>query len=287
MIYGAVEAGGTKFVCGIGSGPDDLRTVHLPTESPAATIRAVIDFFRASPESLAAIGVGSFGPVCIDPDSPLWGHITTTPKAAWRNYDLAGPIRAALGVPVGFDTDVNAAALGETRWGAARNVDSCLYLTVGTGIGGGAISSGRLVRGISHPEMGHIRIPHDQAADPFPGFCPYHGDCLEGLASGPAMEARWGRPAEELPSDHPAWKMEAHYLALGIANLICTLSPERVVLGGGVTRHPGLIRQVREDVRSLINEYITIPGIVPPGLGDRAGVCGALVLAEAIKSKCD
>lgn len=287
MTYGAVEAGGTKFVCGIGSGPDDLRTIQIATQSPSITIRAVIEFFRASQEPLAAIGIGSFGPVCIDPDSLLWGHITTTPKTAWRNCDLAGPIRTALGVPVAFDTDVNAAALGEARWGAARNVDSCLYLTVGTGIGGGAISSGRLVRGISHPEMGHIRIPHDHTEDPFRGSCAYHGDCLEGLASGPAMEARWGKPAEQLPPDHPAWKLEARYLALGIANLICTLSPARVILGGGVTRHPGLIRQVREDVRSLINEYITIPGVVPPALGDRAGVCGALVLAEDLKSKCD
>jgi len=287
MTYGAVEAGGTKFICGIGSGPDDLRAIQIPTESPAVTIRAVIEFFRASQEPLLAIGIGSFGPVCTDPHSPLWGHITTTPKTDWRNFDLVGPIRTALGVPIGFDTDVNAAVLGEARWGAARDIESCLYLTIGTGIGGGAISSGRIVHGMSHPEMGHIRIPHDHAEDPFPGSCPYHGDCLEGLAAGPAIETRWGKPAEELPPGHPAWELEAHYLALAIANFSCTLSSERVILGGGVMRHTQLFPRIREEVASLIGGYIAIPQIVPPTLGDRAGVCGALVLAQAIKSKCD
>ena|ERR1700722_14865601 len=277
-MYGAIEAGGTKFICGIGTEPGDLQTVQLPTGEPAATINAVIDFLRT--EKLSAVGIGSFGPVGTDCRSPDWGHITTTPKIAWRNCDLAGPIQRALGVPIGFDTDVNAAALGEARWGAARGIEDFLYLTVGTGIGGGVVASGRVIHGLSHPEMGHIRIPHDWNKDPFPGSCPYHGDCLEGLASGPAIAARWGTPAEELPSDHPAWTLEAHYLALAVINFTCTLSSARIILGGGVLRQAQLFPQIRAEAAILTNGYITLPEIIPPKLGDRAGVCGALVLAE-------
>lgn len=277
--FAGIEAGGTKFVCGVGNSPDDLQTIHIPTSEPGVTMDAVIGFLRRSGK-LAAIGIGSFGPICTDPQSPLWGHITSTPKLAWRNCDLAGPIRAALGVPVGFDTDVNAAALGEARWGAARGVEDFLYLTIGTGIGGGAVASGRVIHGVSHPEMGHIRIPHDRTSDPFAGCCPYHGDCLEGLASGPAIEARWGVPAEALPPDHPAWALEARYLALAVASFICTLSPARVILGGGVMRRAQLFPLIRSEVERLLNNYVGLPEIVPPALGERSGVCGALVLAE-------
>jgi fructokinase len=281
--FAGIEAGGTKFICGVGTGPSDLRTAQIPTGEPGETIAAVIDFFRKSGgEDLIAVGIGSFGPICTDPRSPSWGHITSTPKVTWRNTDLAGPIRAALGVPVGFDTDVNAAALGEARWGAAQGVNDFLYLTVGTGIGGGAIASGRVVHGMSHPEMGHIRIPHDLKTDPFPGCCPYHGDCLEGLASGPAIQARWGKPAAQLPPDHPAWELEARYLALAVANFAFTLSSDRVILGGGVMRQAQLFPQIRSELAQLINEYMALPEIVPPSLGDRAGVCGALVLAEQV-----
>ena len=280
-MFGAIEAGRTKFVCGVGRGPADLSTVHLPTGAPEPTIDAVVSFLReAGSGSLTAIGIGSFGPICTDRHSPEWGHITSTPKLAWRNCDLAGPIQAALGVPVGFDTDVNAAALGEARWGAAREFSDCLYLTIGTGIGGGAIVAGDVVHGMSHPEMGHIRIPHDTAADPFPGSCPYHRDCLEGLASGPSIEARWGIRAEELPVDHPAWALEARYLALAVVNFVCTLSSARVILGGGVMKQANLFPRIRSEAERLTNGYITLPEIVPPELGDRAGVCGALVLAE-------
>ncbi len=282
MFYGAIEAGGTKFVCGVGSSPDDLRTVRIPTAEPAGTIADVISFLReAGGGKLSAIGIGSFGPVCTDRQSAEWGHITSTPKTAWRNCDLAGPIGAAFGMPVGFDTDVNAAALAEARWGAARGVSDSLYLTVGTGIGGGAIASGRVVHGMSHPEMGHIRIPHDRTDDPFGGCCPYHGDCLEGLASGPAIEARWGKPADQLPMEHPAWLLEARYLALALAGFICTLAPARVILGGGVMRQRQLFPLLRSEVERLMNGYVALPEIVPPALGERAGVCGALVLAES------
>ena len=278
-MFGAIEAGGTKFICGVGTGPGDLRTVRIPTGEPVATIDAVISFLRDAGE-LKAVGIGSFGPICTDRRSPAWGHITSTPKLAWRNRDLAGPIQKALGVPVGFDTDVNAAALAEARWGASRDVTDSLYLTVGTGIGGGAVVDGQVVHGMSHPEMGHIRIPHDRSADPFDGCCPYHGDCLEGLASGPAILARWGKPAEDLAADHAAWRLEAHYLALAIVNFLCTLSTARVVLGGGVMEQAQLFPAIRAEVARLMNGYVGVPSIGPPDLGDRAGVCGALVLAE-------
>jgi fructokinase len=279
-MYGAIEAGGTKFICGIGTGPHDLQSIQIPTSTPAVTIDAVIHFLRTSGGAdLTAVGIGSFGPICTDPRSPAWGHITSTPKIAWRNCDLAGPIRKALGIPVGFDTDVNAAALGEARWGAARGIEDFLYLTIGTGIGGGAMASGRIIHGMSHPEMGHIRIPHNTNLDPYAGCCPYHGDCLEGLASGPAISARWGSSPEDLPPDHPAWELEAHYLALAVVSLSCTLSPARVILGGGVMRQAQLFPRIRSEVTQLLNGYIGLPDIVPPELGDRAGVCGALVLA--------
>ena len=181
-------------MCGVGTGPDDLELATFPTTTPDATLQSVIGFFRdhAGPQ-LSAVGIGSFGPVDLRPESPTFGYITSTPKPGWQQFDLAGKVAVALDVPVGFDTDVNAAAAGEARWGAGRGVPNFIYLTVGTGIGGGAIVNGEVIHGLLHPEMGHIRTPHDLVADPYPGGCPYHGDCLEGLASGPAMQARWGQ----------------------------------------------------------------------------------------------
>jgi fructokinase len=282
-IFGAIEAGGTKFICGTGTGPEDLKTFHVPTTSPRHTIEAAVRILReaAGSNRLAAVGIGSFGPVELDRGSPLYGHIVSTPKQGWSKVDLAGEVGRALGVPVAFNTDVNAAALGETRWGAGRDVASCLYLTVGTGIGGGAVFEGIPMQGTAHPEMGHIRLPHDLSADPFPGVCPFHGDCLEGLASGPAIAARWGRPADELAPDHPAWALEARYLALGIANVALTVAPARVILGGGVMRQQHLLAMVRREFSAILNGYRTLPEpyIVPPELGERAGVLGALALA--------
>jgi fructokinase len=287
-LYGGIEAGGTKFVCGFGTGPGGLTTARFPTTSPAATLARVVDFLtKEAGGSLRAIGIGSFGPVDLDRNSPTFGFITSTPKPGWANYNLAGEVQQALGIPVGFDTDVNAAALGEAEWGAGYGLSDLLYLTVGTGIGGGAIVGGRVLHGLVHPEMGHIRIPRDSTRDPFPGACPYHGDCLEGLASGPAMKQRWGTPAEQLPPGHPAWALEAHYLALALVDLALTLSPQRIVLGGGVMQ-PHLFAPVREEFLRLLNGYVRHPAlsqrieeyIVPPGLGDRAGLLGALVLAR-------
>jgi fructokinase len=274
-IHGSIEAGGTKFICGVGTGPDDLRTIQIPTTTPHETIAAAIEFLKG--HAPVSIGIGSFGPV-------KDGRITNTPKAGWQNVDLKGEIATALGVPVGFDTDVNAAALAETHWGAARDVASCLYLTIGTGIGGGAIFNGVPLHGLMHPEMGHIRIP---ASDGFPGgfsgVCPFHGNCLEGLASGPAIAKIWGRPAEELPPGYPAWDLEARYLALAVANFAFTLGPARIILGGGVMRQRHLFPLIRREFATLINNYLPVPDnyIVPPELGDRAGVLGGLLLARA------
>lgn len=288
-LYGAIEAGGTKFVCAVGTSPNDLHETRFPTTSPTETIARAIEFFRAQPP-VVAIGIASFGPIDLHPKSKTWGYITTTPKPGWANTDLAGAIHRALNVPVAFDTDVNVAALGEHRWGAAQGLDSFIYLTIGTGIGGGGLVSGKLMHGLIHPEMGHIRLPHDFARDPFPGACPYHDDCFEGLASGPAIEKRWGQRGELLPSDHPAWTLEAHYIALALVNYVCVLSPQRIVLGGGVMEQAQLFPLIRREVIELLNGYIQSPAIldhieeyiVPPGLGKQAGVLGAIALVETM-----
>ena len=278
-------------MCGVGTGPDDLQLTTVPTTSPQATIDQIIAFFRdQAGRELSAVGIGAFGPVDLHPESPTFGFITSTPKVGWQQYDLASTLYRALQVPIGFDTDVNAAAAGEARWGAGRGLPNFLYLTVGTGIGGGALVNGEVIHGLLHPEMGHIRIPHDLGADPFPGSCPYHKDCLEGLASGPAMQARWGKRAQELPADHPAWALEAHYLALGLATWVCTVSPERILLGGGVMQQASLFPMIRQELLRLLNGYIDAKPLLneidsyvaPPELGNRAGVLGAMVLAEHI-----
>lgn len=289
-LWGGIEAGGTKFVCAVGTGPDDLcGEVRFPSTTPEETIGRAIRFFqRQQKEPLTAVGIASFGPLDPNPDSPTFGYITTTPKPGWAHTDFGGTIRRALGVPVGFDTDVNAAALGEHRWGAAQGLDTFIYLTIGTGIGGGGMVNGKLIHGLMHPEMGHIRIPHDRGVDPYSGSCPYHGDCLEGLAAGPALEERWGQRGETLPADHPAWLLEADYLAFGLVNVICILSPQRIILGGGVMQQHQIFPLVRRRVQELLNDYLPVPAIldriddyiVPPGLGDRAGVLGAIALAQ-------
>ncbi len=295
-LWGGIEAGGTKFVCAVGTGPGNLRAkVRFSTTTPEETIGRAIQFFQQhhKKEPLAAIGIASFGPVDPNPDSPTFGYITTTPKPGWAHTDFAGTIRRALGVPVSFDTDVNGAALGEHRWGAAQGLDTFVYLTIGTGIGGGGMVNGTLIHGLIHPEMGHIRVPHDWASDPYPGCCPYHGDCLEGLAIGPALEGRWGQRAETLPADHPAWPLEAHYLALGLVNFICTLSPQRIIMGGGVMQQQQLFPLMRREVQELLNGYIHAAMIldriddyiVQPGLGNLSGVLGAMALAQRESAK--
>lgn len=285
-VVGGIEAGGTTWSCAVATGPDDVRAaVTFPTAGPAETLARAIAFFEdAGP--VEAIGIGCFGPVDLDRSSPTWGFVTTTPKPGWPGTDVAGPIGRALRVPVAFDSDVNAAALGEHRWGAARRLDTFSYVTVGTGIGGGGMAGGRLLHGLVHPELGHLRVPR-VAGDDFPGTCPYHGDCWEGLAAGPAIAARWGRPGEELAADAHVWELEARYLALGLVAVISVLSPERIVLGGGVLDAPGLIERVRAEVVALLAGYLATPALGPaidgylvrPELGGRAGVLGAIALA--------
>jgi fructokinase len=288
-MLGGIEAGGTKFVCGVGTGPEDLITASFPTRSPDETIADVLRFFRENGgSSIRSIGIASFGPVDLDSTSASYGHITSTPKAGWANFDLLSAIANPLGLPAFFETDVNAAILAEVRWGAAAGLSDAMYITVGTGIGGGIYTGGRVIHGMVHPEMGHLRIPHDLSQDPFPGICPYHGDCLEGLACGPAIEARWGCSARELPDSHPAWALEARYLALAVLNCALTVSPKRVLLGGGVMSKPQLFPMIREEFGRLINGYVRHRFVLeeldkyiqPPQLGSRAGVLGALVLAE-------
>jgi fructokinase len=275
----------------VGTGPDDLRDeIRFPTDAPEETMLRALAYFREqhSRHPLTAIGVASFGPVDPDRRSPTFGYVTNTPKPGWAHTDVAGMLRDALGVPVGFDTDVNGAALGEHRWGAAQGLDTFIYLTVGTGIGGGGMANGLLLHGLMHPEMGHLRVPHDWQADPYAGFCIYHGDCFEGLACGPAIEARWGKSARNLPPGHPAWALEANYLALGLVNMITILSPQRIILGGGVMDQPHLLPLVRRKVADVLAGYVQKPEllerieeyIVRPGLGNRAGVLGAIALAQ-------
>ena len=284
-LYGGIEGGGSKWECAIGTGADDVRArATIPTTTPTETIDRVVAFFESG-EAVTALGIGSFGPVDPDRSSSTWGHITTTPKPGWAHTDVGQEIARRLAVPVVFDTDVNAAVLGEHLWGAARGLQTFCYVTVGTGIGGGVMANGALVHGLVHPQFGHMRIPHDRAVDPFEGVCPYHGDCWEGLASGRALEARRSRPADELGDDEPLWELEARYLALGLVSVISILSPERIIVGGGVMKQPRLISLVREQVRRLLNGYVPRIDeredyIVTPGLGSVAGVLGAIALAQ-------
>jgi fructokinase len=289
-LWGAVEAGGTKFVCAVGTGPDDIRDEErFPTTTPAETLARAIAYFRQAESrhgKVAAFGIGSFGPVDLDPESPTWGSITATPKPQWSDTPVAGVLAREFGVPVGFDTDVNGAVLAEHRWGAGRGLDDLVYVTVGTGIGAGVLSGGRLVHGLVHPEAGHFMVPR-RADDPFEGNCPFHRGCFEGMAAGPALEGRWGVKGSELGPEHPAWELEAHYLALGLQVFLTVTSPSRIILGGGVMDQRQLFPLIRRKLVELNNGYIRHPRlaaddyVVPPGLGNQAGLLGAMALAEA------
>jgi fructokinase len=298
MLIAAIEAGGTKFACGLleasGTGrdrPQILDRATIPTTTPAETLKSAADFLRQASERSGrgkpdALGIGCFGPVDLLPASPTFGCITATPKPGWGNTRIAGYFGSELELPAAFDTDVNAAAFGEYLWGAAVGRRDFIYLTVGTGIGGGVFSNGLVIHGISHPELGHVKIRREEG-DTFEGACPFHRDCLEGLASGPAVAARWGMKAESLPPDHPAWELEARYLAKALAGYVLVLSPELIILGGGVGMRAGLA----ERVSALVGEELA--GYVPPladpkrlealvsrpGLGADAGLYGAAALA--------
>jgi len=314
-IYGGIEAGGTKFICAVGTGPTDLLIKRIETSTPQKTIGEVIKFFKPytveeTTMRLAAIGIASFGPLDLNKESPQYGYITNTPKPGWANVNFAGIINDTLDIPVAIDTDVNGAALGEREWGAAQGLNTFIYVTLGTGIGGGGIINGDLMHGLVHPEMGHIRIPHDNNDKPgFKGSCKFHQydprinsrfGCWEGLASGASMQQRWGKPPEEiLESDkdyNRAWNLEANYIAIGIYNLICTLSPQRIILGGGIMNHTNLLEKVQKKVEKLLNKYVAALDslekissyLVSPALVDAksnislSGVLGAIVLAKRI-----
>ncbi|MGQ3480204.1 ROK family protein [Paenibacillus sp. TY11] len=285
-ILGAIEAGGTKFVCGTGDEKGNIHDrISFPTTTPEETMEQVIKYFAG--KQVEAMGVGSFGPIDPVPGSNTYGYITSTPKPHWSHYNLIGRLKEHFDVPMTFDTDVNGAALGEYTWGAAKGLDSCLYMTVGTGIGAGAVVRGSVLRGLSHPEMGHILVRR-HPADQYKGGCPYHVDCLEGLAAGPAINQRWNTEGRELPVDHSAWEIEAFYLAQALMNYILILSPQKMILGGGVMKQEQLFPAVRKQLKELLNGYMQHQFlhkhieeyVVPPALGDNAGLSGGLALAQ-------
>jgi fructokinase len=292
QLFAGIEAGGTKFVCAVGNASGNvIDQIVIPTTTPDETMSQVIKYFNGININtpFAAIGIASFGPVDLDRNSPFYGYITTPPKPGWGQYNFVGAMKKAFDLPVGFDTDVNGAALGEYRWGAAKNLDTFIYVTIGTGIGAGGMVSGKLMHGMIHPEMGHIFIPHDHNKDKFAGVCPFHGDCLEGLANGPALQKRWGvRFALDLPADHPGWDLEAEYLAYAFANYTMMLSPQKIIAGGGVMKNKKIFPKIRVRVKNLLNGYIKHENIlskideyiIEPGLGAQSGICGALALAE-------
>ncbi|MBO4679772.1 MAG: ROK family protein [Lachnospiraceae bacterium] len=289
MHIGALEAGGTKMVCAIG---DELGNIYdktvIPTETPDVTVPLMIEYFKKA--HVDALGIGCFGPICLDKDDEHYGYITSTPKLSWRSYDIAGILSTSLGVAVGFDTDVNAACLGEVTFGCAQGLSDVVYLTVGTGIGAGIYSGGKLLHGNLHPEAGHILLRR-HPWDSYEGKCPYHKDCFEGLASGPALKERFGKSAAEI-NDPAAWQMEAFYIAQALTNYIMVLAPQKIILGGGVMHKSVLFPLVREEVERLLNGYLVTRElkdidnyIVPASLNDEQGIKGCLVLGRDAVAK--
>ncbi|MCE1253852.1 MAG: ROK family protein [Anaerolineae bacterium] len=289
-LYGGIETGGTKCVCMIAGGPDEvIAESRFSTTTPEETLLKAITFFREQKKihNLSGLGIGTFGPVDLDPDSATFGYITTTPKPGWANVNLAKRIENELQMPTVIDTDVNAAAMGEYLWGNAGGISPFVYFTIGTGIGMGGLFNGSLMHGLIHPEAGHMILKRDPITDPYAGFCAYHGDCFEGLASGPAIRARWGQSSHTMPDQHPAWKLEANYIAQAMVNTIVLLSPRKIILGGGVMQREHLFPMIQREVVSMLNGYVKSPQIlnqiedfiVPAKLGGRAGVLGSIALA--------
>lgn len=284
MLLGALEAGGTKMVCAVSDETGAiLERISIPTETPELTMPRLFAFFHGY--ELAALGIGTFGPADLNPASPTYGFITTTPKLAWRNYDIRGAFLKEFSLPIGFDTDVNAAALGEAAFGCMKDVENGIYITIGTGVGVGVLSEGSLLHGMLHPEGGHILLSKNEA-DSFSGCCPYHGTCLEGLASGPAIEKRYGKKAIELKDEPAVWELEAEYIAKALVNYILILSPERIVLGGGVMHQEQLFPLIRKKTAELLGGYLHTRQlsdiehyIVPPSLNDNQGILGCVKLA--------
>ena len=280
----AIEAGGTKFICGIGNENGEIfEKISIPTTVPEETMKKVIEYFKG--KEFEVMGVACFGPIDPVKGSKTYGYISKTPKPNWTDYDIIGELKKNFNVPMEFDTDVNGAALGESLWGAGKGLNSVMYITVGTGIGAGAVINGRMLQGLTHPEMGHISIKRNEN-DKFKGKCPFHSDCLEGLASGPAIEDRWGEKAYNLEDKNEVWELEAYYLAQALINYILILSPQRIIMGGGVMKQEQLFPLIRKEVIKQLNGYINKKEIledidnyiVAPKLGDNAGLCGAVAL---------
>ena len=282
-LYAAIEAGGTKWRVAVGRSPDLVADTTIPTTDPDATISACIEFIRSSGFPVAGVGISSFGPVDLDPSSTTFGFITTTPKSGWSNTNLKATIEDALGVPAVMEIDVGGAALGEWLWGAGHDLDLIVYVTVGTGIGGAALQGGRTFHEHGHPEMGHITVAREEG-DTFAGNCPFHGDCLEGMAAGPAIDARWGSLAGELAARPEVWDLEARYLAQALRTYTYVIAPQRIILGGGVMQHPGLLEEVRDRLSERLASYGGLPDdlehyVTAPELGQDAGLIGAIALA--------
>lgn len=281
MLIGGIEGGGTKFVCAVGDGTGEiLQKVSIPTRDPEDTLKDVKEFFNNYP--IEALGIGSFGPVDLERDSNSYGMILNTPKIKWKGFPLLKQLKSDYEIPVFIDTDVNTACLGEYMYGVGKNVESCLYVTVGTGIGAGFVQQGKVYQGKNHSEMGHILV-RQHSEDPFEGNCPYHGSCLEGLASGPSIEARYGKKGAMLSDNNKVWESMSYYLAQALINYTMILSPERIIVGGGVMKQENLLGLIREQFVEMLNEYVAIPDvsefIVTPKLEDEQGVKGAIRLA--------
>ncbi len=284
MLYGALEAGGTKMVCAIGNENGEiLEQVKFPTETPETTMPQIFEYFKG--KDIKALGIACFGPIDLNEDSETYGSITTTPKLAWSGYNIVNAAKEALGIPVGFDTDVNGSLLGEITWGCAKGLSDALYLTIGTGVGGGVMSNGKLLHGMLHPELGHLLLPIVEG-DPGKCVCPYHRNCLEGLASGPSLKARWGVSADQLVDKKEVWEIEAEYIATALVTYVVTLSPKKIILGGGVMHQEQLFPMIRAKFKELLNGYIVTNEledldnyIVPASLNDDQGIMGAIKLA--------
>ncbi|WP_026523450.1 ROK family protein [Butyrivibrio sp. MB2005] len=284
MLYGALEAGGTKMVCAIGDENGKiLERTKIPTTTPEETMPPIFDFFKD--KGIAAIGIACFGPIDLNKDSKTYGSITSTPKKGWSGYNIVEETKKALGIPVGFDTDVNGSMLGEATWGCARGVSDAIYLTIGTGVGGGVISNGKLLHGMLHPEVGHIRLPRVEG-DPGKSVCPFHDNCLEGLAAGPSIKARWGVSADQLADRAEVWEIESEYIATALMSYALILSPQKIILGGGVMHQEQLFPLIRKKFKELVNGYIVTKEmddldnyIVPASLNDDQGIMGAVKLA--------
>ena len=280
MKLGAIEGGGTKFLCGVGTAEGQIiESISISTTTPEQTLGHVIQYFAQ--HDVQAIGFGSFGPVEIDPANAAYGSMLDTPKPHWSKFPMLAYLKTQLAMPIVLNTDVNMAVVGEATWGAAAGLSSCLYMTIGTGIGAGAIVNEQLVHGFMHPEMGHMLVRRHED-DTYAGACPFHHSCLEGLAAGLAIEHRWGKQGASLGADHLAWEYEAYYIAQAIINAAAMLAPKKVIVGGGVMRQKQLLAKIRQEVLRLSNRYWPLDEqwIVPPKLGEFSALKGALAVAR-------